>query len=146
MKYDTATPYTASYVVLRKGDKVAFVLRSNTAWMNSHYGLPSGKVEVGESFRVAAIREGKEEVGVTIKPENLRPVLTVHRNDDDSYWVDQYFEVVDWEGEAHNAEPHMHSEVAWLDLNNLPDNIIPSVRRALEQITTGNSYFEEGWV
>lgn len=148
MSYDTATPYIASYVILRDGNKVAFVLRENTSWMNGYYGLPSGKVENHEPFTLAAVREAKEEVGIDVKPSDLRHILTVHRqNADDAarYWVDVYFEVDDWQGEVVNAEPHMHSEVAWLDLENLPENVIPSVRFAMEQITAGNLYCEYGW-
>jgi len=146
MKFDTATPYTASYVVLRDGDKVAFVLRSNTDWMDGFYGLPSGKVEKKESFSAGAIREGLEEVGITVKPEALHHALTVYRNsDDDTYWVDVYFEVETWSGEVQNMEPHMHSEVAWLDINNLPDNVIPTVRSALKHIADGERFVEEGW-
>ena len=47
--YDTATPYLASFVIIRKEGKIAFVLRTNTGWMNGYYGLPSGKVEKVES-------------------------------------------------------------------------------------------------
>lgn len=43
--YDIETPYTAVYLVFRKNNKVAFVLRSNTDWMEGYYGLPAGKVE-----------------------------------------------------------------------------------------------------
>ncbi len=146
MKYDTATPYIASYILLRKGDKVAFVLRSNTSWMNGYYGLPSGKVEKGEYYLAAAAREAKEEVGIDVKEADLRHALTVHRiepaDDGASDWVDVYFEADHFEGEPYNAEPDVHSELAWLSLNNLPANVIPSVKHALEAITAGKTYTE----
>lgn len=147
MKYETATLYTASYIIARQADKIAFVLRKNTLWMNDYYGLPSGKVEKGESFKSAATREADEEIGVKIKPKNLRHCLTMHRNepDEDMTWVDVYFEALEWEGDIHNAEPHMHKEVASLDPENLPENVIPSVRFALEAIETGKTYIEYGW-
>jgi len=144
-KFGTATPYIACFVLLRDGDKLACVLRENTGWMDGYYGLPSGKVEWGEPFSSGAVREALEEVGVTIKPEDLHHALTLHRHSEDSDWVDVIFEVDAWEGEVINAEPHVHSEVAWLDLNNLPDNIIPAIRYSLEQIKLGNSYAEFGW-
>lgn len=144
--YDTATPYIASYVLLRKGNKVAFVLRKNTDWMNDYYGLPSGKVEEDESFTEAAIREAKEEAGVTIAPEDLHMCLTMHRNaQGDSDWVDAFFEVKTWSGEPYNAEPDVHAELAWLDLAALPKNVISSVRAALEAIAKGETYLEYGW-
>ena len=144
-KYSTATPYIACFVLLRDGDKLAFVLRENTSWMNGYYGLPAGKVEWGESYTTGAIREALEEVGVTIKPESLHHALTLHRHGENSDWVDVLFEVDEWEGEVVNAEPHVHAEVAWLNINNLPDNIIPPIRYALEQIKRGHSYAEYGW-
>lgn len=148
MKYNTATPYIASYVVVRKDSKIAFVLRSNTNWMNNYWGLPSGKVEVGESFLAAAVREAKEEIGIEVNKENLKHCLIVHRHEPSSFatdWVDMYFEVMVYSGELYNAEPHMHSELAWLDPLSLPDNVIPSVRDALHHIHYGKMYSEYGW-
>lgn len=145
MKYDTAQPYIASYLILRKDDKIAFVLRSNTSWMNDYYGLVSGKVEKGESYLQAAVREGKEEAGVVIDQKDLSHVLTMHRLEgEDNHWVDVFFEPSKYEGEPYNAEPHMHSALAWLDPKNLPENVIPSVRFAIEQIEKGNVYCEYG--
>lgn len=142
--YDTATPYIASYMILRKGNKVAFVLRSNTSWMNDYYSLPAGKVESDESYTTAAIREAKEEVGVTVKPGDFKQVLTMHRREG-SDWVDVFFEATKWDGEPFNAEPDVHSELAWLDVDNFPDNVIPSVVFAFEQMKQGKQYCEYGW-
>lgn len=144
MKYDTQIAYTASYVIFRRGNKVAFVLRSNTRWMDNYYGLPSGKVEKEENFVQAAIREAKEEVGVSLKLENLALSHIVHRKADD-IWIDAYFEVVDTHEELINAEPHIHSELAWLDIHDLPENVIPAVRDVLVKIEKGEKFSEFGW-
>lgn len=146
-EYDTARPFIASFVIFRKDGKVAFVLRKNIPWMNGYYGLPSGKVEKNETFVQAAVEEAQEEVGVTVRPDKLRPLLTVHRKaeDETDSWVDVYFEALEWEGEIYNAEPKRHGEVAWLDVHNLPENIVPQVRSAVEQIEAGNTYFEDNW-
>lgn len=145
MKYDSATPYIAAHVILRQDDKIAFVLRQNTNWGDGFYGLLSGKVDHGESYLGAAVREAKEEAGVKIEPSNLKYVLTAHRQSDDSVWVDVVFEATKWQGEAHNAEPDKHSELAWLDPDNLPDNVVPPIRFYLEQIAAGQHYAEYGW-
>ena len=122
MIYDTQTPHAASYVIVKNNEGlVAFVLRSNTSWMNNYYGLPSGKTEKKESFSAGAIREAKEEISIDVTTEDLHHAITVHRystskNDDvpDMEWIDVYFEVDKYEGTPANAEPHMHSELAWL--------------------------------
>jgi 8-oxo-dGTP diphosphatase len=145
-KFDSAAPYIAAFIILRnKQNKIAFVLRENTAWMDGKYGLPAGKVEWNESFSLAAIREAKEEAGVTIKPEDVEFAIAGHRHSDDTDWVDVYFVANKWEGKPYNAEPNVHAELAWLDPNNLPDNIVPSQRSALEAMVAGKKYTEFGW-
>ena len=149
-KFGTAQPYAAAYVILRKDNKVAMVLRGNIPWMAHHYGLPAGKVEMGESFTEGAIREAKEEAGVDIKPEQLKHALTVHRfsKEDDgtiTEWVDTLFEAESWQGEPYNAEPHVHDALEWHDPNNLPENTIPAIKAYLAAIAEGNKYLEFGW-
>lgn len=145
MKYHAATPYVAVIVIFRKDGKIAFVLRQNTDWMNGYYGLPGGKVDSGESITQAAIREAKEETGVTILPKDLTHLLVAHRHDADSDWIDNIFEAHTWQGELHNAEPDKHASLDWLDPNNLPNNIIPVLKFFLEQVAAGHHYTEYGW-
>jgi 8-oxo-dGTP pyrophosphatase MutT (NUDIX family) len=147
VKYDTARPFAASFVLLRRGNKVAFVLRSNTDWMNNHYGLVAGKVEKDETFVEAAVREAKEEAGVTVSPENLKHVLTCYRKaeDETEAWIDIIFEASAWDGEPFNAEPAKHSSLEWLDLDNLPENMIPVSHFYFENIKAGNTFCEYGW-
>lgn len=147
MKYDIERPYTASFLVIRNADKIAFLLRQNTPWMNGYYGLPSGKGEKGDSFTDTGIQEGEQETGVKVKRENLKHLLTLHRKEsgENMIWVDVYFEALEWEGEVRNAEPHIHAELAWFNPKELPENIVPSVRFALEAIETGKTYAEYGW-
>lgn len=147
MKYDTSAPYATTCMIFRKDGKVAFLLRQNTDWMNGHYGFPGGKVEHGETGLQAAIRETREETGVDLKPENLKPVLTIHRkaSDDNTVWIDIVFEAQNWQGELYNAEPSKHAALEWLDPEDLPDNVIPAGIFCLEQIEAGNHYAEHGW-
>jgi 8-oxo-dGTP pyrophosphatase MutT (NUDIX family) len=148
MSYDTARPYIACFLLLTREDgKVAFVLRDHVSWMSGYYGLPSGKVEKDESYTAGAIRETKEEAGVDIALEDLQYIHTMHRTADNDTlsWVDVYFKVTKWEGEAYNAEPHVHSELTWFDLDKLPENVVPPVRAALQAIKAGKCYTEYGW-
>jgi len=149
MKYHAASPYLASFIIFRDKGKVAFLLRSNTNWMNGKYGLPAGKVEPGESAIAAAIREAKEEVGVTIEPQNLKHCLTTYRTSsiygEDRPWVDIIFEAASWKGELYNAEPHKHGELVWLNPEKLPENLTPYVKFFLEEIAAGHHYAEHGW-
>ena len=113
--------------------------------MNGYYGLPSGKVENGETYMQAAVREAKEEAGVEIKLKDLRYLHVTHRQEPEMTWVDVYFEAKKWQGEPFNAEPNVHEKLDWLDPNNLPKNVVLSVRFVFEQIQAGNTYAEFGW-
>jgi 8-oxo-dGTP diphosphatase len=146
MKYDSATPYIAVFVLLRKADKAAFLLRQNTGWMDGYYDIIAGKVELGETYLQAAVREAKEEAGVDIQAADLKHLLTVHRNSDSNMiWVDVVFEIQKWQGEPYNAESQKHKSLEWLDLNDLPANVAPPGRFRLDQIKAGNAYAEYGW-
>lgn len=140
----SATPNIASYVLIERDGKYAFLLRDNTPWMNGYYSLPSGKVDVGEPYTTAAVRETKEEVNVDIQPEDLQFVHIMYRHDDTDF-VDVYFVANKWSGEAENLEPHKHKELAWFALDMLPENMVPCVREALEHVQANVQFSEYGW-
>jgi 8-oxo-dGTP diphosphatase len=142
--YETQTPYVSSYVIVRKEDQVAFLMRSNTAWMNGHYGLPSGKVESDESATAAACREAAEEIGITVKPEDLVFAHLMHRHEETN-WIDIFFELRSYEGDAVNAEPDKHSELAWFDLQMLPEKVLEYIKIAVGHIENGVQFSEYKW-
>lgn len=120
--------------------------------MDGFYGLPAGKSEWFEPFTKGAIREAKEEAGINIDPQHLQFVHMVHRHGESESeqkfmdWVDVYFEATSWTGEPFNAEEHKSERLDWLDINNLPENIVPPQLSALENIAKGINYSEYGWI
>ena len=137
----------AAYVILRRGNEVLMQRRLNTGYEDGNYGLVSGHVEQGESYEGAIMREAKEEAGVIVKPEDLRFVHLMHRKDEgeDNERADVFFLAERWEGDVKNAEPQKCSDLNWFSLDNLPDNVIPYIRKALEYIKAGIFYSEYGW-
>lgn len=144
-EYGAATPNAAVSILLRRGNTAAFVRRANTEWMNGYYGLLGGRVEEGESFTAAAVRELKEEAGIEVAKEALQHVITISRHDTDSDWITTFFEVHAWNGEPYNAEPHIHSSLEWFDLDNLPEDIIPTLRISLAALKAGKTFVEIDW-
>jgi len=149
-KFDSARPYVACFVILRKGTKIAMVLRKNTGWMDGLYGLPAGKVEYGETYLQAVIREAKEEAGVDISPEDLSFVHMVHRHGDEGGgmfmdWIDVYFEASKWEGEPYNAEEHKSERLDWLEPSKHAAEIVPAQYSAIDHALNKRPYSEYGW-
>lgn len=144
-KFTTATPYIASFVILKRGSKIAMILRKNTNWMDGHFGLPAGKIEWGEPFSSGAVRETLEEVSVKVDQAKLRHVHTVHRHSEDSDWIDVYFEALEWEGEPRNAEPTKSERLEWIDIHDHSVKIVPAQLAAINEITKGSHYSEFGW-
>ncbi|WP_130859461.1 NUDIX hydrolase [Gracilibacillus phocaeensis] len=57
------------YVLLRKGNEILMVYNHGGDW-----SLPGGAVEQGETLEQAAIREVKEETGLTVRVEKIAAV------------------------------------------------------------------------
>jgi 8-oxo-dGTP diphosphatase len=135
----------AIYILFRHEGKLLLIRRANTGYQDGNYSLPAGHVDGGEPAEQAALREALEEVGVRIKPQDLRFVHLMHRNvdADDRYKTERadiFFEAVAWEGELANCEPQKCDELRWASSDALPENIIPEVAYAIHAIDRGEYY------
>ncbi len=129
----------AVYALLMKDNKILLLRRFNTGWQDGNYGLPSGHLEADENLIEATLREMEEEVGVKSKKEDVEFVHTMHRK---SVYVDFYFLVKNWEGEVQNMEIDKCDDLSWFNLDSLPENIIPSVKLAIENYQKGIKFSE----
>lgn len=140
----------ASYLVLVKGGKILLQRRFNTGYMDGKYSLPAGHVDKGETFTQCVIREAKEEIGVDLKPEDVKVAHLMHRFSgaewgDEGYRIDVFFTAEKWENTPEIKEHDKCDDLSWFDLNNLPDNMIPYIRKALDFINKKVFYSELGW-
>ena len=127
------TTRVAVYLLLKRNNKILLMRRCNSGWRDGEYTLPAGHYDGGEAIREAMVREAKEELDITLTPESLDCVHVMHQMDDSEY-IDFYLTADSWEGEITNNEPHKCDDLQWFALNNLPNNIIPNVRQALEMV------------
>lgn len=142
------TVIPAAYCIFRDGGKVLLLRRFNTGYKNGWYTLPSGHVEANETALVAAVREAKEEVGVTIEPQDLRLVFTLHSKSEvpeTHERVSLFYEVKKWRGKPQNAEPSKCDEVRWASISALPDKTIEEVRLAIVNVAKHQPYGEYGF-
>jgi len=144
-KKERFKPYAAAYLVLVKDGQILLLRRFNTGYQDGKYSLIAGHLDGGETTEQCIAREAGEEAGVAINPKDLEVVHVMHRLAPDREYFDIYLRAEKWNGDVTNMEPNKCDELKWCDINNLPDNILPEVKLALESINTGVHYSEYGW-
>jgi 8-oxo-dGTP pyrophosphatase MutT (NUDIX family) len=133
------------FLLFLQGNEILFLLRSNTGWLDDHYSPPGGVKEPGETLPAAAIREATEEVGLTVLPENLMLAHVMHNFTSGQEWIAAFFITEKWSGTPGIKEPHKHSDLKWVHIENLPENTSPYVRQAIEAYLEEMPYSEFGW-
>ena len=138
----------ASYLVLIKNGKILLQRRFNTGYEDGKYSMVAGHVDKGETFTRCIIRETEEESGMILKTENLKVAHIMCRNsgtEENNERVDIFFVAEKWYGKIENREPHKCDDLSWFDLDNLPANIIPYIKQAIDCIKNKIFYSEHGW-
>ena len=134
----------AVHILFVRGRQVLLLRRFNTGYEDGNYSVPAGHLEGDETIAQAAIREAREEVGVTLAPADVAVVGVMHRKAGDER-VDFFVAVSVWHGEPANCERDKCDELRWCGCDELPSNTIPYIRRALENHDKGVWFEEFGW-
>jgi 8-oxo-dGTP diphosphatase len=132
------------HLLFFRDNQVLLLRRFNTGYADGQYSVPAGHLDGGETVVAAAAREAEEETGLRIEVEDIAFSSVIHRRDRDER-VDFFVHVRDWQGEPVNTEPEKCDELRWVNINELPDNVIPYVRTAIQNHLTGISFHEFGW-
>ncbi len=130
-------------VSLLDRDRILLSRRANTGWMDGYLCIPGGHVEVNETPRQAAVRELEEELGVTVKVDDLEFICVAARNTKPNQYVAYEFVIRDKKTKFKNAEPEKCSELIWVDINNLPEDVIPDFRDIINQSIINNQRYIE---
>jgi 8-oxo-dGTP diphosphatase len=136
-------PITAHLLFFRQ-HQILLLRRFNTGYRDGEYSVPAGHLDGGETVMAAAAREAQEEVGVQIEANDMVFSSVMHRIEDDER-VDFFVHVRQWQGEPFNAEPDKCDDLCWVDVNKLPANMVPYVRRALGNHLNNIRFDEFGW-
>jgi 8-oxo-dGTP pyrophosphatase MutT (NUDIX family) len=141
----TAIP--AVHIFLVKDDRVLLQRRYNTGYEDGNYSVPAGHVDAAETVSLAAARELLEETGISVIPVSLEMIHVMHRTKPDEAIdrVDFFFRAQEWSDEPVIAEPEKCDQLCWASFDQLPDNVVPYIRFALEQMMANNRYSEFGW-
>ena len=146
---------TAVFILLERNNEgiheILLQKRQNTGYKNGWWDCAaSGHVEKGESMTTAAAREAKEEIGIDVKPEDLKFSLLSHvyfekfeKTDVTYNYV--YFFVEKFHGEPQIKEPEKCSDLCWFPINKLPEKLIPDRKQSIMDYLGGKNYNEMGW-
>lgn len=134
----------AVYLLLIKENKILLLKRANTGYEDGNYSLVAGHMDGNETIKQAMIREAKEEAGITIDEKNIEIVTFLHRKTDPER-LDFFLKCDKWNGEVINKEPNKCSELSWYDISDLPSNIIPCVKKAIENYQNNIMFDNFGW-
>lgn len=132
------------HLFLFRGEEILLLRRAHTGYRDGEYSVPAGHLDGGETVIQAGRREAREETGVEIDPGNLHFSSVMHRAEGDER-VDFFVHVEAWHGEPFNAEPEKCDDLRWFPLSALPENVVPYVRRAIENHRQGIHFDEFGW-
>jgi mutator protein MutT len=135
-------PVTVHLFFFRENE-VLLLRRFNTGFRDGEYSVPAGHLDGGETVIQAAVREAREETGVQIAETDISFSMVMHRMEGDER-VDFFVQIQRWQGEPFNAEPEKCDDLRWVDIDALPANTIPYVRRAIANHLSGLRFDEYG--
>ena len=135
---------SAVHLFLLREDKILLLRRFNTGYEDGNYSVVAGHLDGGELVKSAMIREAKEEIGIDISDQDLEVVQVMHRFSDDER-IDFFLRTSKWAGEITNMEPHKCDKLTWYPIDSLPDNIIPYVRKAIDNYRKDIWFDSFGW-
>lgn len=125
-------------IVQNKSGKVALLRRLCRAGKGL-WGLPGGRVRVGELLKDAVLREVAEELGV--RGSIVGDLGWMEDISDEGHWLSALFVVGNLVGTPYNREPNIHSHLKWFTLDGVPEDLMLVAKTAIARFANnpGNS-------
>jgi 8-oxo-dGTP diphosphatase len=99
------------------------------------WSIVGGKLEYLETLHDCAVREAREEVGVTVSIESFLCVTDHLLPQESQHWVSPAYLGRVASGRAKNCEPRKTRRVRWFPLDQLPPNLTMTARNAIAAYT-----------
>ena len=131
--------YSSVYIII-KNDKNEILLqrRQGTKLWPGFLALPAGHIDTGENAYDAVIREAKEELGIQININDITDTFIVNRKNKSLMpYFDVYFEINNYTGNIEIKEKEKCSELVWVNINSLPEDMIDFEIEAIKNNQNG---------
>ena len=138
----------AVLAVIEKDGKYLLQRRFQTGWRDGYFTFVGGHADGNESLKEALVRELKEEIGIEVKAKDLEFMHLMHISPKvaTAEFLYNVFYVRSYVGEPKICEPDKSDGLEWFSWDNLPENMIPIVKKAWELARSGTYYSEYGWL
>jgi len=121
----------AGCIILNEDNEILLLYRPS----HDHWELPGGKVELGETFLEAAIREIYEELGCNINIVNLNPVGDANFEEKEKKFYYVWFLGHIKNNEAPRIkEPQIFSDLRYFSIFDLPKNLSSNMKFLSQKI------------
>ena len=122
-------------VILRRKDNILLMKRTK----DDKYELPGGHLEENEDLIEAMIREAKEELGITLKRENLKLIHIMHHYNGKR--INFIYEANGENLEPMIGEPEKCSKLLWVPITSIPEETTEKVKIILKNVE-GNILYD----
>ena len=136
---------TACHLILIEKNQILLLRRYNTGYEDGNYSVVAGHIDGNESVITAMRREAFEEAGIDIKENDLEIVHVMHRRTKERESIDYFLTCKNYSGQIQIMEKDKCDELAFYPLNELPMNVIPYVRKAIEYCQNNKMFSLYGW-
>jgi len=130
------------YLVLIKNNKILLSRRYNTGYFDGNYSFPAGHLDGNETLKQGMVREAREEISIDLEKNNLELIHVMNRKIPNNERLDFFFNAKKWLGEPKVMETDKCDDLSWFEFNNLPKNIIPYIKQAIDSVLNDIVYSE----
>lgn len=139
MKKDRERFLSSIYLIIKDGNgNILLQRRQGTKLWPGFLALPAGHLDIGENVYEAAVREAKEELDIDISVNNISDTFVVNRrNKTLEPYFDVYFVLNGYNGNIKINEPDKCSMLKWVNINDLPNDMIGFEKEAIYNYLNG---------
>lgn len=117
------TTHTVGFVFSKDQAQVLLMLKNRPPWQKGKYNGPGGKVEAGETAIQCVAREVFEETNISIEEDAWIYFAEITEGSNHI----EFFATIS-SGYMLSIEQKTDEPIKWVDVDELPENIIPNLR------------------
>lgn len=120
-------------IIIEKSGEVLFVLRNGTH-AGGTWGFPGGKMEYGEGFVPAILREVREELKIRITTPTFFYATNDYFSESGKHYITIFMKARYLSGTCISCEPEKHGNGVWFPKDALPSPLMLPIANLLRAV------------